>query len=122
MYKIIKDGTAIGMTEAPNYIKQHENGCFVLCPEPEASGIAFAGTAYHLLGREELPDTKSVMLEEVDAGTVIGEVQSGVDSLREDLATTDEAAISLYETLLEKDEADAAQDDALIELYEKVGG
>ena len=79
MYKIIKDGTAIGMTEAPNYIKQHENGCFVLCPEPEASGIAFAGTAYHLLGREELPDTKSVMLEEVDAGAVIGEVQSGVD-------------------------------------------
>ena len=77
MYKIIKDGTAIGMTEAPNYIKQHENGCFVLCPEPEASGIAFAGTAYHLLGREELPDTKSVMLEEVDAGAVIGEVQSG---------------------------------------------
>lgn len=44
------------------------------------------------------------------------------DSLREDLATTDEAAISLYETLLEKDEVNAAQDDALIELYEKVGG
>ena len=49
-------------------------------------------------------------------------LQSGVDSLREDLATTDEAAISLYETLLEKDEVNAAQDDALIELYEKVGG
>lgn len=40
MYKIIKDGTTIGLTEFLTYIKQHDNGCFVLCPEPEASGIA----------------------------------------------------------------------------------
>ena len=43
MYKIIKDGTTIGLTEFLTYIKQHDNGCFVLCPEPEASGIAFDG-------------------------------------------------------------------------------
>lgn len=59
------------MTEAPTYIKQHSNGSFVLCPEPEASGIAFAGSVYHLLGREPLEGAESVMLEEVDAGTEI---------------------------------------------------
>ena len=33
MFKITKDGATVAMTEAPNYIKQAENGCFVLCPE-----------------------------------------------------------------------------------------
>ena len=39
MFKITKDGATMAMTEAPNYIKQAENGCFVLCPEAEATGI-----------------------------------------------------------------------------------
>lgn len=54
MYRIIKDGANIGLTENLNYIKQAENGCYVLCPEHDASGIVFAGTVYHLLGREIL--------------------------------------------------------------------
>lgn len=71
MFRIIKDGVSVGMTETPNYIKQQENGCFALCPEPEASGIVFAGTAYHLLGREGMEDMETVMLEETDAGAEI---------------------------------------------------
>jgi len=59
------------MTEAPTYIKQARNGCYILCPEPEASGIAFAGTTYHLLGREGMEDVETVMLEEIDAGAEI---------------------------------------------------
>ena len=51
MFRIIKDGASIGLTENLNYIKQAENGCYVLCPEPDASGIVFGGTVYHLLGR-----------------------------------------------------------------------
>ena len=31
MFKITKDGATVAMTEAPNYIKQAGNGCFVLC-------------------------------------------------------------------------------------------
>ena len=54
MFKIIKDGALIGMTEAPKYIKKAANGCFNLCPELEAQGISFAGNPYHLLGRDEL--------------------------------------------------------------------
>lgn len=54
MYRIVKDGTSLGITEAPTYVRQAENGCFVLCQEAEATGIAYNGTAYHLLGREDM--------------------------------------------------------------------
>ena len=53
MYRITKDGASLGMTEAPTYIKQAPNGCLVLCPENEATGIAWEGKVYGLLGREE---------------------------------------------------------------------
>lgn len=72
MFKITKDGATVAMTEAPNYIKQAENGCFVLCPEAEATGIAHNGTVYHLLGRPDMAGAEiTVMLEETDAGAEI---------------------------------------------------
>lgn len=71
MFKIIKDGACIGMTENPNYIKQAENGCYTLCPTPEASGIAFEGAVYRLLGRDGMEGVETVMLEETDAGSEI---------------------------------------------------
>lgn len=71
MFKIIKDGTSLGMTEAPTYVRQAENGCFVLCQEGQATGIAYGGTVYHLLGREALEGAESVILEEMDAGAEI---------------------------------------------------
>lgn len=71
MFRVIKGGDCIGMTEAPNYIRQAENGSYTLCPEPQASGIAFAGNVYHLLGREALEGVETVVLEETDAGTEI---------------------------------------------------
>lgn len=71
MIKIIKDGTSLGMTEAPTYVRQAENGCFVLCQEAEATGIAHNGTVYHLLGREAMEGAESVILEAADAGAEI---------------------------------------------------
>ena len=71
MFRIIRDGESIGMTEIPNFIKQTENGCYNLCPEPEASGIVFEGKVYHLLDRPALEGVDTVMLEETDAGTEI---------------------------------------------------
>lgn len=85
------DGERLGMTETPTYIKQAENGCFVLCPEPEeASGIAFAGTPYHLLGRdtpESMANLETVMLEETDAGPMVAaaqELSADIDGLTVD--------------------------------------
>lgn len=68
MYKITKDGANLGMIEAPTYIKRAPNGCLVLCPENEATGIAWEGKVYGLLGREELPGVPAIMLEQVDGG------------------------------------------------------
>ena len=71
MYKITStsDGAGLGMTEAPVYIKQAANGCFVLCPEHDAQGICFAGTVYNLLGQQAMTGVENaVMLELVDAG------------------------------------------------------
>ena len=71
MIKIIKDGTSLGMSEAPTYVRQAENGCFVLCQEGQSTGIAYGGTVYHLLGREALEGAESVILEAADAGAEI---------------------------------------------------
>lgn len=80
MFRITKtkDGDIVGMTAAPNYIKQVENGCYNLCPEPEASGIVFDGTVYHLLGRAELVEAETVMLEEVDSGQLLTATQQAI--------------------------------------------
>lgn len=43
MFRIIKDGAELGLTENLNYIVQAENGCYVLCPEQNASGIVLKG-------------------------------------------------------------------------------
>ena len=41
MFKILKGGTQLGMTEALSYIKKAKNGCYILCSEPEAFGHCF---------------------------------------------------------------------------------
>ena len=92
MFQIIRtsDGKKLGMTEAPIYVKQAENGCYILCPEPEALGIAFAGTPYRLLGREApegVGELDAVMLEETDAGPLVSaahELSSDIDGLTVD--------------------------------------
>ncbi len=73
MFKIIRDTQIIGMTERPNYIRQLDNGSYTLCDEPEAQGVAYEGTPYHLWGRPEMDGTESVALVTVDAGTLLHE-------------------------------------------------
>ena len=95
MFKIIKDGTSLGMTEAPTYVRQAENGCFVLCQEGQATGIAYGGTVYHLLGREALEGAESVILEETDAGA---EIQAAGESAANNAKLSGQlsAAATLY--------------------------
>jgi len=82
-----RDGKSLGMTEAPTYIKQAENGCYVLCPEPEASGIAISGVPDRLLGREApegMSGLETVMVDETDAGPMVAaahELSSDIDGL-----------------------------------------
>lgn len=76
MYRIVKDGAALALIEAPTYVRQAGNGCFVLCQEDQATGIAYGGTVYHLLGREAMDGAESVILEEVDTGKMMEELQN----------------------------------------------
>lgn len=82
MFKIIKasDGTVLALTEDVTYIKKADNGCYILCPEPDASGISYAGTPYHLLDRDPMgDDLESVMLEPTDIGGWIMEAKAAIE-------------------------------------------
>ena len=95
MYRIVKDGTELALIEAPSYVRQARNGCFVLCQEVEAAGIAHNGTVYHLLGREVLEGAESVILEVADAGV---EIQAARESAAQNAKLSGQlsAAARLY--------------------------
>ena len=46
MYKIITNTGETHLTEKPNFIRKHKNGCFVLTDEATAEGVAYNGTPY----------------------------------------------------------------------------
>ncbi len=80
--KIIKasDGTVLALTEDVTYIKKADDGCYILCPEPDASGISYASTPYHLLDRDPMgDDLESVMLEQTDIGSWVTETQTAIE-------------------------------------------
>ncbi len=84
--KIIKasDGTVLALTEDVTYIKKADNGCYILCPEPDASGISYAGTPYHLLDRDPMgDDVESVMLEQTDIGGWVTETKTAIEDADE---------------------------------------
>lgn len=85
MFKIIKasDGTVLALTEDVTYIKKADNGCYILCPEPDASGISYAGTPYYLFGRKSLDDAESVILEPTDIGGWIMEAKATIEDADE---------------------------------------
>ena len=84
--KIIKasDGTVLALTEDVTYIKKADNGCYILCPEPDASGISYAGTPYQLFDRDQMGDElETVMLEQTDIGSWIMESKSAIEDADE---------------------------------------
>lgn len=63
----------------------------------------------------------------IETGELIGHEtiltdKQRVSALEEALAQTDETAIELYEAQAEQEAINAAQDEALIEIYEMIGG
>ena len=73
MYKIITHTGETHLTEKPNFIRKHENGCFVLTDEATAEGVAYHGTPYLF--------ADGAMVCEVDAGELTTETQSLLDAL-----------------------------------------
>ena len=73
MYKIITNTSETHLTEKPNFIRKHENGCFVLTDVNHAEGVAYHGTPYLF--------ADGVQVHEVDAGELTTETQSLLDVL-----------------------------------------
>ena len=65
MYKIITHTGETHLTEKPNFIRKHENGCFVLTDEATAEGVAYHGTPYLF--------ADGVQVHEVDGGELTQE-------------------------------------------------
>ena len=80
MYKIITHTGETHLTEKPNFIRKHENGCFVLTDEAAAEGVVYNGTPYHLFGRAAMEGLETVVLVEIDAGRILLE-QETVNSI-----------------------------------------
>ena len=73
MYKIITHTGETHLTEKPNFIRKHENGCFVLTDVNHAEGVAYHGTPYLFADGSQV--------HEVDAGELTTETQSLLDVL-----------------------------------------
>ena len=95
MYGIRKDGALLALTEQVNYIRLHPDGFYLLCPEAEAQGVAVAGTPYHLMGRDEMPECETVLVQETDAGRVLREEQAKA-AAEARLTSQMQAAVKLY--------------------------
>lgn len=95
MYEIRKDGALLALTEQVNYIRLHPDGFYLLCPEAEAQGVAVAGTPYHLMGRDEMPECETVLVQETDAGRVLREEQAKA-AAEARLTSQMQAAVKLY--------------------------
>lgn len=95
MYEIRKDGALLALTEQVNYIRLHEGGFYLLCPEAEAQGVAVAGTPYHLQGREEMQGCETVLVQETDAGTALQEATARAEADAK-LSGQMQTAVKLY--------------------------
>ena len=70
MYKIITNTGETHLTEKPNFIRKHENGCFVLTDVNHADGVAYHGTPYLF--------SDGAQVCEVDAGETLASTQQSV--------------------------------------------
>ena len=88
MYKIITHTGETHLTEKPNFIRKHENGCFVLTDEATAEGIAYHGTPYLFKDGNIVTD--------VDIGADLLAAQE-TEALTLELAADHEARICMME-------------------------
>lgn len=78
MYKIITHTGETYLTEKPNFIRKHENGCFVLTDEETAEGVAYNGTQYIF--------SEGNAVHEFDAADLVKETEEENKNLKAQIA------------------------------------
>lgn len=82
MYRIITtDGTELGITDSVLFIKRSAEGTFIEAPRGDATGIAFEGNPYNLLGHEDIAGVSTVILAETSLAKVMREQKANLDYL-----------------------------------------
>lgn len=114
MFRIITADEISVLTEDPKWIRRHKENCFILCKREKAEGVAYKGNP--------LLFSEGTRVYEFDGADELETLNSKLDVAEDHLAEVDEIAIVLYETTVLHDEIIAAQDDAIIEIYEMIGG
>lgn len=68
MYQFISGNEVIGYCQQPDYIKVLDNGCYGLCSEEEAQGVAINSVPYQLTGNyiEGLPEVSINYIPDTD--------------------------------------------------------
>lgn len=96
MFKVVnvKDGSTVGSTECPHFIKKSSAGCFIKTDEKNAQGIAYNNAAYNLQGRDGIGVEDTVFLVKYDAGT---EVDKNSAAIAENSAAIDNLIVSMLE-------------------------
>lgn len=114
MYRITTPSGESILTEKVTYVRQHKSGVFLITDQKRADGVGYHGNFYLF--------ADGAQVHEVDSGEEFKSVRSDADIMKMQLQQADDTAIELYEAHLAQEEINAAQDDALIELYEMIGG
>lgn len=111
MFKI-KTETEVFLVEHPVFIRKHKNGRYVLTDKDYAEGVSYRCIPYLF--------ADGVQVYEVDTGDEFKAVWEDADTMKEQLQQADDTAIELYEAHMAQEEINTAQDDALIEIYERL--
>ena len=109
MYRIKTQSGDSFLIELPTYIRRHSSGKFLLTDKDHADGVAYHGNFYLF--------KDGAVCCEVDGGAYFF---SNQENMKSQLQQADDTAIELYEAHMAQEEINAAQDDALIEIYERL--
>lgn len=112
MYRITTPTGETHLTEKITYVRQHSSGVFLITDQCHAEGIGYHGNFYLF--------SDGAQVHEVDTGDEFKAVWEDADTMKEQLQQADDTAIELYEAHMAQEEINAAQDDALIEIYERL--
>ena len=114
MFKITTANGSVILTEKPQFIRKFGEGCFAICRTAReiktADGVAYKGKPY--LYKD------GVNVVEFDGADELRKLYSENEALLNQLATTDEATIELFETALAQEQINAEYDEAIIGIYE----
>ena len=101
MYRIMKNGKMIGLSDEPAYIRKQANGSYGFCRKEDAQGVAVDSMPYHLEGKGAMEGVETVTIEHVVLDSIVSDFQvaSHVYASQADAGNLEQKEISLHPDL-----------------------